>query len=90
MLSIETEGTWVQLLRNKYLHSKTLAQVTAKPTDSPFWKGLMKTKVTFFRRVEFLVGNGNGTRFCEDTWLGDMPLAVQYPSLYNIVHCKED
>ena len=81
---------WVQILRNKYLHSKTLAQVTAKPTDSPFWKGLMKTKVAFFRRVKFRVGNGNNTRFWEDIWLGDTPLAVQYPSLYNIIQRKED
>ena len=50
----------------------------------------MKKKVTFFRRVKFLVGNGNSTRFWEDTWLGDTPLAVQYPSLYNIVQRKED
>src|SRR3954468_11236025 len=50
----------------------------------------MKTKVTFFRRVKFLVGNGNGTRSWEDTWLGDTPLAVQYTSLYNIVQRKED
>ena len=40
-LEIEPEGMWAQILRNKYLHSKTLAQVTVRPTDSPFWKGLM-------------------------------------------------
>jgi hypothetical protein len=28
------------------------------------------------------------TRFWEDTWLGDTPLATQYPSLYNIVRTK--
>lgn len=28
------------------------------------------------------------TRFWEDTWLGDTPLAHQYPSLYNIVQRK--
>jgi hypothetical protein len=31
------------------------------------------------------VGNGQNTRFWEDIWLGDQPLAKQYPSLYNIV-----
>uniref|UniRef100_A0A453DCR7 Uncharacterized protein n=1 Tax=Aegilops tauschii subsp. strangulata TaxID=200361 RepID=A0A453DCR7_AEGTS len=29
------------------------------------------------------------TRFWEDTWLGETPLALQYPSLYNIVHRKK-
>ena len=50
----------------------------------------MRTKATFFQRVKFLVGNGNSTVFWEDTWLGEMPLALQYPSLYNIVQRKED
>uniref|UniRef100_A0A453KGF6 Reverse transcriptase zinc-binding domain-containing protein n=1 Tax=Aegilops tauschii subsp. strangulata TaxID=200361 RepID=A0A453KGF6_AEGTS len=72
------------------LNNKTLAQVNARPTDSPFWKGLMKTKVTFFHHVKFLIGNGTSTRFWEDTWLGETPLALQYPSLYNIVQRKED
>jgi hypothetical protein len=38
------EGVWQELLSNKYLHSKSLSEVTMKPTDSPFWKGLMKVK----------------------------------------------
>ena len=61
-----------------------------RPTDSPFWKGLMRTKDLFLRRVKFLVGNGMSTRFWEDTWLGDTPLAVQYPTLYNLAQHKED
>ena len=88
-LSVEDGGMWSQILHNKYLHTKTLAQVTAKPNDSPFWKGLMKTKVAFFNRSKFIVGNGQSTRFWEDTWLGDSPLAMQYPSLYNIVQRKQ-
>ena len=50
----------------------------------------MRTKATFFQRVKFLVGNGNTTRFWEDTWLGETPLALQYPSSYSIVQRKED
>uniref|UniRef100_A0A453N585 Reverse transcriptase zinc-binding domain-containing protein n=1 Tax=Aegilops tauschii subsp. strangulata TaxID=200361 RepID=A0A453N585_AEGTS len=79
---------WAPILRNKYLQSKTLAQVTMRPTDSPFWKGLMRTKDLFLRRVKFLVGNGMSTRFWEDAWLGETPLTIQYPTLYNIVQCK--
>jgi hypothetical protein len=88
-LSVETEGTWAQILRNKYLQSKTLSQVTARPNDSPFWKGLMRTKSAFFHRTKFIIGNGASTRFWKDTWLGETPLATQYPSLYNIVQRRE-
>jgi hypothetical protein len=76
------------MLSNKYLGSKTLSQVRVKPTDSPFWKGIMKVKDDFFQGGSFVVGDGMKTRLWEDTWLGDTPLATQYPSLYNIVRTK--
>ena len=60
-----------------------------RPTDSPFWKGLMRVKAAFFNRTKFIVGNGNNTRFLEDSWLGDTPLALQYPSLYRIVQRRD-
>jgi hypothetical protein len=47
---LSEEGIWQQLLFNKYLQTKTLAQVEPKPTDSPFWKGLMHVKNNFFKR----------------------------------------
>jgi hypothetical protein len=58
--------------------------VTVKPDDSPFWKGLLKCIDEFFEGGLFKVGDGVWTRFWEDIWLGDKPLAVQYPSLYHI------
>jgi hypothetical protein len=83
------QGLWQELLYNKYLHSKTLSQVSVKPMDSPFWKGLMKVKEEFFSRGSFKLGDGMNTRFWEDTWLGDKPPGDQYPSLYSIVHRKQ-
>jgi hypothetical protein len=62
--------------------------VTAKPTDFQLWKGLVRVKEDFFSIINFQVENGQTTRFCEDTWFGDLPLANQYPSLYNIVQRK--
>jgi hypothetical protein len=57
------EGVWQELLRNKYLHSKSLSEVTVKPNDSPFWKGFMKVKEKFLSKGFFKVGNGKDTRF---------------------------
>ena len=48
-LSVETDATSAQILCNKYLHSKTLSQVIVRPTDLPFWKGLMRVKSVFFQ-----------------------------------------
>uniref|UniRef100_A0A453Q7T3 Reverse transcriptase zinc-binding domain-containing protein n=1 Tax=Aegilops tauschii subsp. strangulata TaxID=200361 RepID=A0A453Q7T3_AEGTS len=44
----------------------------------------MRVKAAFFNRTKFVVGNGTSTRFWEDTWL-----AIQYPSLYNIVQRRD-
>ena len=41
---------WQELLQAKYLRKKTLTKVQVKPTDSPFWKGLMGVKEEFFSR----------------------------------------
>ena len=60
---LNEEGVWQELLHNKYLHSKTLSQVQSKPTDSPFWKGIMGVKEAFFSRGSFIVGDGSSARF---------------------------
>jgi hypothetical protein len=86
---INENGVWQQILHNKYLHSKTLSQVTSKPTELPFWKGLMRVKEDFFTRGSFILGDGSSIRLWEDTWLGVSPLATKYPSLYNVPRHKD-
>jgi len=82
---LNTEGIWQTLLRNKYLNSKSLSQVTAKPNDSHFWRGLMRIKDEVLAKGSFHIKDGTAARFWDDTWVGDKPLKVSYPSLYNIV-----
>jgi hypothetical protein len=48
----------------------------------------MKLKDDFFERGSFTEGNGENACFWEDTWLGNAPLAYQYPSLYTIAQQK--
>ena len=85
---LNEEGIWQELLHNKYLSNNTLAEVEAKHTDSPFWKGLMGVKDNFFNRGHYELGDGKTIRFWEDTCLGDNPLKIQYSSLYNISNQK--
>jgi hypothetical protein len=60
-----------------------------QPNESPFWKGLMRTTVVFFNGSKFIIGNGRTTRVWEDTWLREIPLALPYLMLYNIVQRKD-
>jgi hypothetical protein len=85
---LNEDGVWQELLHNKYLSQKTLSEVQARPTDSPFWKGLLQIKDDFFARGHFVLGDGLSIRFWEDIWLGGSSLAQQYPSLYHIAQYK--
>ena len=85
---LNEQGVWQELIQNKYLRGETLSQVSPKPSDSPFWRGVLKVKQEFFALGSFQIGNGQSTRLWEDTWLGDRPLSVQYPRLFNIVRHK--
>ncbi|WVZ79237.1 hypothetical protein U9M48_026841 [Paspalum notatum var. saurae] len=66
------DGTWQQLLRNKYLGSKPLVQVDWKTGDSHFWSSLMKVKQDFLRFGTFKIKNGS------------QGLKDRYPGLYSI------
>jgi hypothetical protein len=48
----------------------------------------MGVKDDFFQRGSFVIGDGLGTRFWEDIWLGNTSLANQYPTLYNLSELK--
>jgi hypothetical protein len=85
---INTEGAWQQLIRNKYLGSKTISQVTKNLGDSQFWSGLMNVKNDFLSMWSFIIQDGKEIRFWEDIWLGNTTLKVQYPNLFNIVQKK--
>ena len=82
---LNTEGIWQNSLRNKYLGSKSLTQVKAKPYDSHFWRGLMKIKDKVLTKSSFSIKDGSTARFWEDNWVGNASFRDRYPSLYNIV-----
>jgi hypothetical protein len=35
---LNEQGVWQELIKNKYIHLKSLHQVKANPMDSPFWR----------------------------------------------------
>ena len=74
-LAFEEDRVCTQLLCNKYLHSKNLSHVTT-PNNSPFWKGLVRTKVALSNMGKFIIWDGQTTHFSEDVWIGDSPLTL--------------
>ncbi|WVZ82089.1 LOW QUALITY PROTEIN: hypothetical protein U9M48_029391 [Paspalum notatum var. saurae] len=82
------DGLWQDLLRNKYIKDKPLAEVEKKARDSHFWKGLMGVKDQFLNLGRFKLVSGNQLRFWKDIWLGNQALKFKYPNLFNIVRKK--
>ena len=80
MLGIEPLEIHFTFELNKQMSSssKTLTQVSAKPTDSHFWRGLMHIKEEVLAKGCFLIKDGTNTRFWDDTWVGDKPLKHRY------------
>jgi len=87
---LNEDGLWQQLLRNKYIESKTLGSCVKKASDSHFWKSLMNIKDMFMQLGHFVVKDGSQTRFWFDTWLGNKPLKTRFPELFSIVRRKHD
>jgi hypothetical protein len=50
---------------------------------SQFWQGVNNVKHKFKWGATFKVNNGANVLFWEDVWVGDTPLKVQYPKLYD-------
>jgi hypothetical protein len=60
---INSDGAWQQLIRNKYLGSKTITQVSKKSGDSQFWSDLMNVKDDFLSMGSFNLQDGKVIRF---------------------------
>ncbi|WVZ82767.1 hypothetical protein U9M48_029995 [Paspalum notatum var. saurae] len=63
---LTSDRMWQQILRNKYIGSKPLAQVEWKIGVSNFWSCLMKVKLDFLCFGTFFVKDGSHVRFWKD------------------------
>lgn len=79
------EDICCRLIRAKYLKRKTLQQCSGR-NDSQFWKGINIVK-KIFKWGGSIVKNGKDTSFWEDVWIGEAPLRLIFPELYE--HCRD-
>lgn len=49
---------------------------------SAIWKGITSVREMFNSHISFQVGSGSAIYFWLDVWMGDRPLAEQFPHLY--------
>jgi mannosylglycoprotein endo-beta-mannosidase len=71
---------WLRLLKAKY-NVKEL--FSSRPVAcSPFWHSIHKIKHHFKKGVRFSPGAHSSISFWKDLWIGDTPLCVKFPSLF--------
>ena len=70
------------LLRNKYLGDKSIFHKNRK--GSQFWRSLLDVREWYQRGCSIKIKAGLQTRFGHDCWLGNCPLKISFPKLFNI------
>ena len=86
-LGDESEGLWKELVEGKYgvlRNGWEVREVSYKA--SPIWKGILFVKDNF---MNYRVGMGEKILFWKDNWIGDRPLANQFPDLCSSAMHKE-
>uniref|UniRef100_A0A2N9H040 Uncharacterized protein n=1 Tax=Fagus sylvatica TaxID=28930 RepID=A0A2N9H040_FAGSY len=88
---LEREALWRKVIREKY-GSMEGGWMSKNPRGSHgvgLWKFISAGWDTFFRFVQFQVGDGSRTRFWDDVWCLDVPLKEAFPGLYRLACIKD-
>lgn len=73
---------WKEIILSKYsrTHNRMLY--------SPFWRSILEDESLVDISISKEVGAGKSVYFWTDTWIGNLPLKVRFPNLYDIVYDK--
>ncbi|KAJ9684352.1 hypothetical protein PVL29_016699 [Vitis rotundifolia] len=87
----EREALWNQVIRGKYgeVRGGWCSLEVREPHGMGLWKGIRMDWELASDTMFFIVGNGRRVRFWRDTWCGDSPLCVSFPSLFALTADKE-
>ena len=80
---LETQkGLWQDIVQARYLCKKTIADVTARFSDSPCWKSLLKVKDLYMLGRGINLNRGDVARLWLDSLDGRIPFKDRFPLLF--------
>lgn len=79
------DNTCINLLRKKHLGEKGFFSCKFRG-GSQFWKSLHEAKESCKRGIKHVVNNGKKTSFWSDVWIGNCPLRITFPNIFEICH----
>jgi len=63
------DNIWVRIMRAKYLKTHTFLACPPKPTNSPVWKSLLKSRKLIRQGMVWKVATGETISFWFDNWI---------------------
>jgi len=92
---VEKEGLWYRVLRARYGEEWGRLKEGGSQ-DSPWWRSICRIREGlgegvgrwFDNNVRRVVGDGNVTLFWQDIWVGEVPLKLKFPRLYELANNK--
>jgi hypothetical protein len=84
-----SKGLWQKIIASKYIKGKPLILVKQRQSDSHFWKNILSLRDNFYKYCKTEVGNGLKTSFWKSVWIGNLPLSVQFPVLFDLTYDKD-
>lgn len=87
----DSQRLWAQLVKFFYYKNNVFWEFQEEPPRicSHFWKGVLKAVKAFRIGARFICANGLKIHFWSDLWIGEQPLRLAFPSLYEIALNKE-
>jgi hypothetical protein len=79
----EQNSLWFKLLQAKYFNTDNIFAATSQG-GSQFWRSINKIKHFFKLGARYTVENGEKVCFWTDWWVGEAPLAIRFPRLFDI------
>jgi hypothetical protein len=77
------------LVKLKYVKDRPICHIIARQNNSPAWKDLIKIRHIYLKGRRFKVGNGKLISFWLNTWMGEKPLSMMYPIIYELAIHKD-
>jgi hypothetical protein len=72
------------LVKLKYVKETPICLTPNRIDDFPIWKDLMKVRCIYLKGRDYKVNHGKNVSFWMDNWMGDKPLCVSYPILFDL------
>ncbi|KAF7820652.1 putative ribonuclease H protein At1g65750 family [Senna tora] len=78
-LLTKEDNLWVRFIKGKYgVASNGVFEVSSKPTDSSFWRDIIRILPEFKDQIAWEVGDGNKIGFWDDKWISKDMILREY------------